>query len=86
MSDEQEPDIQTQTLELGRLLAQIAERDPGGTPAWQTIHVFREWLAVAGHSSTDERYFADVLENYAAEERSNDDLFTVWVASLCCAT
>lgn len=78
MTSTSEPNIQVQTLELGRMLAQMAERDPGGTPTQKAITVFRGWLAVAEHHSSDERYFRDVLENYAAEERSNDDLFTMW--------
>ena len=72
------PSIFDQTIELGRLLRTISDRDPEGSPSLNAVAVFREWVKVAGPVSTDSRYFTDVLDNYDAAGRSNRDLFDVF--------
>jgi hypothetical protein len=67
-----------QTMAIGQLLRSIAESDPEGRPSAAAAAAFRHWAGAAGQVSTEERYFADVLENYDVEGRSNKDLFAVF--------
>ena len=73
-----EPDMLAQTLELARILKQIQDRDPEGSPTTEAARVFREWLASARGFTEEPQYFDDVLENYDVEGRSNKDLFDMF--------
>jgi len=70
--------LMQQTIELGRLLHSIAEKDPQSLPTPAACSAFRHWVEAAGPHSTDPRYFTDVLENYDVSGRCNRDLFDVF--------
>lgn len=72
------PSLDQQTTALGKTLKHVADNDPAGTPGDQTIVVFREWLAVAGPTSSKPHYFEDVAENYDAGSNTNRDLFLLF--------
>lgn len=69
-----EPTLFEQTMELGKLLETISDADPTGHPMEKVSAVFREWIRVALPHSTEQRYLADVLENYDVSGNSNKDL------------
>ena len=70
--------LQEQTIALGRMLKKIADGDPSGTPSAQAAAVFHEWLAVAGPTSREPAYLADVAENYEIFANTNKDLWELF--------
>jgi len=72
------PTLQEQTMELGRTLKMIADSDPSGTPSPSAASVFAEWLALAGPTSREPLYLADVAENYDVFANTNKDLFELF--------
>ena len=72
------PSLQTQTIELGKTLKAISDRDPSGTPTLQAAAVFRRWLAAAGPTSREPAYLADVADNYDVFLNTNKDLFELF--------
>lgn len=75
---DEEPDIATQTLELGRKLKQFSDNDPAGMPTDAAAAVFSLWLSVAGPVSREPGYFADVALHYPIQSNSNKDLFNLF--------
>ena len=83
MSDKEEvdkkaPSLQAQTMELGKTLKAISDRDPSGTPTAQAAAVFAGWLAAAGPTSREPTYLADVADNYDVFLNTNKDLFELF--------
>ncbi len=72
------PSLQQQTMELGKTLKSIADRDPSGTPSALSATVFAEWLAVAGPTSREPTYLADVAENFDVLANTNKDLWEIF--------
>lgn len=72
------PSLQEQTMELGRTLKTIADRDPSGTPSAQAASVFADWLALAGPTSREPLYLSDVADNYDVFANTNKDLFELF--------
>ena len=72
------PSLQAQTIELGKTLKAIADRDPSGTPTAQAAAVFKRWLADAGPTSREPAYLADVADNYDVFLNTNKDLFELF--------
>lgn len=72
------PSLEEQTIELGRTLKAIADNDPSGTPSPQAAAVFAEWLALAGPTSREPVYLADVADNYDIFANTNKDLFELF--------
>jgi hypothetical protein len=72
------PSLQEQTIELGRTLKAIADEDPSGTPSAQAAAVFAGWLALAGPSSREPVYLADVADNYDVLGNTNKDLWEIF--------
>ena len=72
------PSLQAQTIELGKTLKAISDRDPSGTPSPQAAAVFRRWLADAGPASREPAYLADVADNYDVFLNTNKDLFELF--------
>ena len=72
------PSLQEQTMELGRTLKAISEEDPSGTPSAGAARVFAEWLALAGPTSREPAYLADVAANYDVQANSNKDLWEIF--------
>ncbi len=72
------PSLQAQTIELGKTLKAISDRDPSGTPTPQAAAVFRRWLADAGPTSREPAYLADVADNYDVFLNTNKDLFELF--------
>ncbi len=75
---DKEPSLHEQTIELGKSLNAIADRNPDGRPTPTATAAFRTWLSVVKSSNTDHQYFDDVAENYDIEGNSNKDLFTIF--------
>ncbi len=75
---EQEPDLYDQTIELGKSLKAISDRDPDGKPSSTAAAAFTSWLTAVGTSNSEPRYFADVAENYDIGSNLNKDLFTIF--------
>ena len=75
---EKPPSLQEQTMELGRTLKAIADSDPSGIPSEQAASVFAEWLTVAGPTSREPVYLADVADNYDVFANTNKDLFELF--------
>jgi hypothetical protein len=75
---EGEPSLYEQTVELGKSLKAVSDRDPAGKPTTIAETAFRSWLNAVGSSTSEPRYFQDVAENYDIEANSNKDLFTVF--------
>lgn len=65
-------------MALGRTLHEIAERDPSGTPSPAAASVFADWLALAGPTSREPTYLADVAENFDVFGNTNKDLFELF--------
>ena len=87
LSDTQDkaPSLLAQTLELGKTLKAISDRDPSGTPTAQAAAVFKGWLAAAGPTSREPAYLADVADNYDVFLNTNEDLLscsTFWTTIL----
>ena len=78
MPETEEPDMLEQTLELARILKQIADRDPEGRPSAGAARVFSNWLAAARTATDEPQYFDDVAANYDVLGRSNQDLFDLF--------
>lgn len=74
----EEPTLLEQTIALGRVLKTVSDREPVGTPSPEAVQAFKSWLAAAGPTSREPRYFADIAENYEVAENSNEDLFKVF--------
>ncbi len=72
------PSLQAQTIELGKTLKAISDRDPSGTPSAQAADVFMRWLAAAGPTSREPTYLADVADNYDVFLNTNKDLFELF--------
>jgi len=72
------PSLQQQTIELGRKLKAIADENPSETPSEQAAAVFAEWLAVAGPTSREPTYLADVAGNYDVFANTNKDLWEIF--------
>ena len=72
------PSLQAQTIELGKTLKAISDRDPSGTPSPQAAAVFMRWLAAAGPTSREPAYLADVADNYDVFLNTNKDLFELF--------
>ncbi len=72
------PSLQAQTIELGKTLRAISDRDPSGTPTPQAAAVFGRWLADAGPASREPAYLADVADNYDVFLNTNKDLFELF--------
>ena len=72
------PSLQAQTIELGKTLKAISDRDPSGTPSPQAAAVFRRWLVDAGPTSREPAYLADVADNYDVFLNTNKDLFELF--------
>lgn len=72
------PSLQEQTMELGRTLKAISEEDPSGTPSAGAAAVFAGWLALAGPTSREPTYLADVAQNYDVAANSNKDLWEIF--------
>lgn len=70
--------LQQQTMELGRTLKEIADRDPSGTPSAGAADVFGRWLALAGPTSREPVYLADVADNYDVFANTNKDLWEIF--------
>ena len=77
MADET-PSLQAQTMELGKTLKAIADRDPSGTPTPQAAAVFAGWLSAAGPTSREPTYLSDVADNYDVFLNTNKDLFELF--------
>ncbi len=77
-SAEKPPSLQAQTMELGRTLKAISDRDPSGTPTPQAAAVFAGWLSAAGPTSREPAYLADVADNYDVFLNTNKDLFELF--------
>ncbi len=77
-SEEKPPSLQQQTMELGRKLKAIADSDPSGYPSAQAADVFAQWLAVAGPTSREPTYLADVADNYDVFANTNKDLWEIF--------
>jgi len=75
---EKEPDLYEQTIELGKSLKAISDRDPDGKPTATAEQAFRSWLTAVGTTNLEQRYFEDVRENYDISANSNKDLFTIF--------
>jgi hypothetical protein len=75
---DKEPDLYEQTMELGKSLKAMSERDPEGKPTETAATAFRGWLSAVGTSNREPRYFEDVAENYDIASNSNKDLFTIF--------
>ena len=75
---EKPPSLQAQTIELGKTLKAIADRDPSGTPSPQAAAVFLGWLQAAGPTSREPTYLADVADNYDVFLNTNKDLFELF--------
>lgn len=75
---EEAPSLQAQTMELGKTLKAISDRDPSGTPTSQAAAVFAGWLAAAGPTSREPTYLADVADNYDVFLNTNKDLFELF--------
>jgi hypothetical protein len=75
---EKEPDLYEQTMELGKSLKAISDRDPDGKPSETAAAAFRGWLEAVKGSTTEPPYFEDVSENYDIFGNSNKDLFTIF--------
>ena len=73
-----EPSLQAQTMELGRTLKEIADNDPSGTPSASAAAVFAGWLALAGPTSREPTYLADVADNFDVFGNTNKDLFELF--------
>ena len=65
-------------MELGKTLKAFADRDPSGTPSPAAAAVFAEWLAVAGPTSREPTYLADVAANYDVFANTNKDLWEIF--------
>jgi len=65
-------------MELGRTLKEISDRDPSGTPSEKAASVFADWLALAGPTSREPTYLADVAENFDVLANTNKDLFELF--------
>jgi hypothetical protein len=74
----EEPTLFEQTIELGKLLKTVSDRDPEGVPGPAATQAFKSWLAAAGPTSREPRYFADISDNYEISANSNKDLFKVF--------
>jgi hypothetical protein len=75
---EKEPDLYEQTMELGKSLKAIADRDPDGKPTERAAAAFKSWIITVGSSNREPRYFEDVAENYDISANSNRDLLTIF--------
>ncbi len=75
---EKAPSLQAQTMELGKTLKAIADSDPSGMPSAQAASVFAEWLTIAGPTSREPVYLADVADNYDVFANTNKDLFELF--------
>ena len=75
---EKEPDIYEQTIELGKALKAVSDRDPVGQPSDRASTAFRSWLAAVRASNSEHQFFDDVAENYDISGNSNKDLFTLF--------
>ncbi len=75
---EKPPSLQAQTIELGRTLKAFADRDPSGAPSPTAAAVFAEWLAVAGPTSREPTYLADVADNFDVSANTNKDLWEIF--------
>jgi hypothetical protein len=75
---EREPDLYDHTIELGRSLKAVSDRDPDGKPSSTAATAFRSWLNTVSGSNREPAYFEDVAENYDVEANSNRDLFTLF--------
>jgi hypothetical protein len=73
-----QPSLQEQTMELGRTLKEIADNDPYGTPSPTAATVFAGWLALAGPTSREPTYLADVADNFDVFGNTNKDLFELF--------
>ena len=73
-----QPSLQAQTMELGRTLKEISDRDPSGMPSEMAASVFADWLVLAGPSSREPTYLADVAENFDVFANTNKDLFELF--------
>ena len=80
MSDDAQkpPSLQAQTMELGKTLKAFADRDPSGAPSPTAAAVFAEWLTVAGPTSREPTYLADVADNYDVQGNTNKDLWEIF--------
>lgn len=65
-------------MELGRTLKEIADNDPSGTPTPTAASVFAGWLALAGPTSREPTYLADVADNFDVFANTNKDLFELF--------
>lgn len=77
-AEQKAPSLQAQTMELGKTLKAIADRDPSGTPTPQAAAVFAGWLAAAGPTSREPTYLSDVAGNYDVFANTNKDLFELF--------
>lgn len=77
-AEQKAPSLQAHTMELGKTLKAIADRDPSGTPTPQAAAVFAGWLAVAGPTSREPTYLSDVADNYDVFLNTNKDLFELF--------
>ena len=77
-ANSKQPSLQAQTMELGRTLKEIADSDPSGTPSPTAATVFADWLALAGPTSREPTYLADVADNFDVFGNTNKDLFELF--------
>jgi hypothetical protein len=75
---ESEPSLQNQTMELGKALKAVRDRDPEGRPTPTAATAFRHWLEAAKGHTREQRYFDDVYENFDVAANSNRDLFDLF--------
>jgi hypothetical protein len=73
-----DPDLYEQTIELGKSLKTISDRNPEGKPSQAATTAFRSWLAAVSGSNSEPRYFEDIAENYDIAANSNKDIFTIF--------
>jgi hypothetical protein len=73
-----EPDLYGQTIELGKALKAVSDRDPEGRPSQAASTAFSSWLVTVKSTNREPRFFEDVAENYDIAANSNRDLFTLF--------
>ena len=56
----------------------IADNDPSGTPSPRAASIFAEWLILAGPTSREPVYLADVADNFDVFANTNKDLFELF--------
>ncbi len=69
-----QPTLERQTVELGKMLKAISDKDPSGTPTLLAAAAFAAWLREAGPNSRHPDRFADVQKHFQPSANANRDL------------